>query len=77
MDRIAADIRKRYSGGVPSMDALRAFRSRHRDITFRAQEPKETVKLNAEQREHVNPFFDIIKGIEQTFPGLLQKPHRI
>ena len=36
MAKIAADGRNGYKNGIPSEEALRSFRSRHRDLTFRA-----------------------------------------
>lgn len=77
MVRVAADGRKGYSGGEPSMEAQRSFRQRHLEITFIAQEPKETSNQNSERREQVQSFFDIINGIGQKFLGVLQNPHRI
>ena len=77
MANIAADGRKGYVNGVPSDEAIRSFRSRHRDLTFRAQENKERVKLHAESVSHIQPFFDIINDIGKNHPGMLTNPNRI
>lgn len=41
---VAADGRKGHRNGVTSDDAVRSFRPRHRELTFRAQESKEAAK---------------------------------
>ena len=77
MAKIAADGRKGYKNGIPSDEALRSFRSRHRDLTFRAQENKERAKLHAESVSHVQPFFDIINNVGRKTPEMLNNPNRI
>ena len=59
MAKIAADGSKGYKHGIPRDEALPSFRSRHRDLTFRAQENKERAKLHAESVSHVQPFLTL------------------
>ena len=46
--KIAQDGRKPFSRGVPSSDAIRSFRARHREITFRTAEQVSSARLAAE-----------------------------
>lgn len=78
MARIAKDERLcGFTNNIPNQDTLCAFRPRHRELTFRAQESKERSKLSAENFNHVNTFFDILKDINSCHPGILQNPNRI
>lgn len=77
MARIAADGRNGWRNGVPSDDAIRSFRSRHREITYRKIENKEGAKLRAENREHVQTLFTAMEEIERHHPGILKDPDRI
>ncbi len=45
MSQIASDGRSSWKDGVPSEDATRAFRARHREITFRNAENKDRSNL--------------------------------
>lgn len=78
MAKIAADGRRNgFANGIPSQDTLRAFRARHRELTFRSQESKEKAKLNAENFNHVDRFFRILDDIGERCPGILSNPNRI
>ena len=77
MSRVAADGSKGYKNIVLSDAALRSFRARHRELTFRAQESTEAAKLSAETEAHVAPFFKLLSEIGDRNPGLLKNPHRI
>lgn len=77
MSRIAADGRVGWKNGVPSPDAVRAFRARYRELTFRNAESKEIAKLNAENYEHVQHFFGILTDLDRKHKGLLANPNRI
>lgn len=77
MTRIASDGREGFPHNTPSNDTIRAFRARHREITYRATENKEVAKLNAERKSHVQPFFDIIADIGGRNEGLLTDGSRI
>ncbi len=53
MSRIASDGRPSWKDGVPSEDAIRAFRARHREITFRNAENKDRSKFSGRKlRSH-------------------------
>ncbi len=45
MAQIASDSRKTWKNGVPCEDAVRAFRARHRELTFRNSENKDYAKF--------------------------------
>lgn len=74
---MAEDVRKGYANGIPSEEALWAFRSRHRDVNFCAQENKERVKLHAESVSHFQTIFDIINDIGKKNRDMLSNPNRI
>ena len=77
MMEVANDGRKGWKNAVPSDDAVRAFRARHREITFRNYERKENAKLKGESYEHVQRYFEVLKDIEAKHPGILQDGNRI
>lgn len=58
--------------GIPSSDAVRSFRARYREITFRNCENKDTAKLLGENFNHVKSCFDILTSIAAKYPGILQ-----
>ncbi len=45
MSQIASDGRPSWKDGVPSEDATRAFRARHREIAFKNAENKDRSKF--------------------------------
>lgn len=63
--RVAADGRRAWKSRMPSNDAVRSFRSRHREITFRNYESKENAKLKGENYLHVKSYFEILKDVGQ------------
>ncbi len=63
--------------GVPSEDAIRAFRARHREITFRNAENKDRSKFRGESFDHVGGFFKILKHAEKSNPGILSDGDRV
>lgn len=77
MARIAADGRRGWKNGIRSDDAVRSFRSRHREITYKKVEDKNASKLRAENRDHVGTFFIALKQIEILHPGLVKDPDRV
>ncbi len=56
MSQIASDGRTSWKDGVPSEDATRAFRARHREITFRNAENKDRSKFRRESFDHVRGY---------------------
>lgn len=77
MAKVASDGRKGFANDLPSDAAIRSFRARHRELTFRAQENKEIANISAENETHIKPFFDIIAGIGERSEGLLSNPNFI
>lgn len=56
MARVSNDGRERsYKDGVPSNDAVRSFRARHRELTYRNTENKELSKWG-EEYVHVQTY---------------------
>ena len=70
MFRIACDGRKGWKSAIQSDDAIRSFRTRNRDITYRKSENKEYAKLRAETYEHIKTFFDAMVMLEKKHPEL-------
>ncbi len=48
MSQISSDGRPTFKTGIPSDDAIRAFRASHREITFRNSENKDKGKFKGE-----------------------------
>ena len=71
MAEVSADGRKGWKNGVPSDDAVRDFRARHREITFRNYERKENAKLKGESFLHVQRHFEVLQYIESKHGGIL------
>ena len=57
MARVALDGRRGWRNNLPSADAVRTFRARHREITFRKAENKDAAKRKSESREHFQTLF--------------------
>ena len=66
-----------YNNGLPSHEAVRAFRSKHRQLSFRSHERKDLAKVKGENYEHVDTFFRILEGVEHDIPGILQNGDRL
>lgn len=78
MGRVANDGRKEnWKNGVPSAAAIRSFRSRNRDVTFRRGENKDYAKLRAESYEHIKTFFDAMISLEKKHPGITSDGDRV
>lgn len=77
MSRIAADGRANYYQGFPSNDVIRSFRARNRNITYRSSENKDVVKLKGESYHHVKTYADVLKRVDNDFPGMLQDADKI
>lgn len=60
-----------YKNDLPSDDAVRLFRSRHRELTLRNYEAKDKAKPKGERFEHVEPFYAIVEKIGSEHYGLL------
>ncbi len=71
MSQIASDGRPIWKDGVPSEDAIRAFRARHREITIRNAENKDRSKFRGEGFDHFEGLFKILKDVEKSNPGIL------
>ncbi len=71
MSQIASDGRPRWKDGVPSEGAIRAFRARRREITFRNAVNKDRSKFRGKSFDHVGGFFNILKDVEKSNPGIL------
>ncbi len=57
MSQIASDGRPICKDGVLSEDAIRAFRARNREITFKIAEKKDRLKFSGESFGHAEGFF--------------------
>lgn len=79
MAKISADGRSgfRTPSGIPSEDAVRAWRVRNRDMTYRAVENKRTASLVAERYEHVVTFKNALQSIEAKHSGIFSDPDRV
>ncbi len=55
--RSASDERPSWRDGVPSEDAIRAFRARHREIILKNAEKMDESKFRKESFDHVEWFF--------------------
>ncbi len=64
MAQIGSDRRKTWTNGVPCEDAVRAFRARHRELTFRNAENKYYAKFKGEAYAHVTGIFDVLRKVE-------------
>ncbi len=62
MSQIASDGRSSWKDGVPSEGAIRAFRARHRETTFKNAEKKDRSKFRKESFDHVEVCF---KNVER------------
>ncbi len=77
MSQIASDGRPSWKDGAPSEGAIRAFRARHRKITFEKAEKKDKSKFRGESFAHVEGFFKMLKDIEKSNPGVLSDADRV
>jgi len=75
--RIANDGRDGYKHDVPTNDTSRAFRARHRALTYRNTENKDSAKLSAENYEHVQTLEKALREVENNSPGILSDPDLI
>lgn len=77
MARIAADGRTGFPNVIPSDEAIRNFRARHREITYRAHENKDLSKRRGENYEHVKTYVDVLRHLDRDFPGMLHDGDRV
>jgi len=79
MGSIASDGRVgfRTESGLPSPWAIRGWRARNRDMTFRHPENKEVAKLRAECFSHVNSLVRALKNVAADYPGIFDSPSRL
>lgn len=66
-----------YRNGLPCDDAVRPFRSKHREVALRNYESKDNEKIKGERFEHVESFFKILEDIGKQFPGILTDGDRV
>lgn len=57
MSKIALLNGRPYKKGLPSHDAIRLFREKHRELAFRNYEVKDKGEKKGESFHHVEPFF--------------------
>lgn len=76
MSKVAADGRSAFrgKGGAPSDNAIRAWRARNRDITFRKAENKNAAKLHAERFEHVESFDKSLWSVSEKHSCIFDDP---
>ena len=77
LEEVAADGRKGWKNDVPSDDAVRAFRARHCEITFRNYERKDNAKLKGESYMRVQRYFEVLQNIESKHGGIIDDGDRI
>lgn len=80
MTRISNDSRERTfptDSGALSGGAVRAWRTRNRDITYRRAEDKSTAKLFAESHNHMKTFEKALMQVETRNPGLFNDDDRL
>ncbi len=77
MSQIASGGRPSWKDRVPSEDAIRAFRARHREITFKNAEKKDRSKFRGESFDHVERFLKMLKDVEKSNPGILSDGGRV
>ncbi len=71
MSQIASNGRPSCKDCVPSEDAIRPFRSRHRDITFTNAEKKDRLIFSGENFDHFERFFKMLKDVKKSNPGIV------
>ena len=57
MAKISSDGLPGWKNGIPSADAIRFFRARHRELTYRNHEDKDNARLKGENYYHTETFF--------------------
>ncbi len=77
MSQIASDGRPNWKDGVPYEDAVRAFRARHREITFKNAKKNCRSKCRRESFDHVEGLFTMLKDVEKSNPGILSDGDRL
>ena len=75
--QIAQDGRNSFSNGVPSSDAIRSFRARHMELTFRASEQVSSARLAAQNPTHIGTLKGVIQKLQKKYPGLFSDPRKI
>lgn len=78
---IAADVAAKrgtpFKNGRPSLSWVRAFRSRHRELTHRSHERKEAAKLDAEDVTHVKTLKTMLETVFRGHPDIKDDPSRV
>lgn len=77
MSQIASDGLQRWRNNSPGDDAIRSFRTRNREVSFRNTEYKGCLKLRSETFEPMQWFFDEMHRINNRHPGILSDPGRV
>ena len=75
--KIAAGGRPGWLSRLPCDDAVRSFRARHHEITFRNSENKDSAKLKGESFEHVLSYVTALKQVDTVHPGIFRNADRL
>ena len=69
---IAAGRKTSFSNCVPSFDARRSFRARHRELAYRASQNVSMSRLAAENPAHMGSLKEVILQLQEEFPEVLR-----
>ena len=66
-----------FPNRVPSSDAIRSFRARHRELAYRASQNVSMARLAADNPKHMGSLKEVILKIQTEFPEVLRDPQKI
>lgn len=72
--QISSDGRKNFRRGVPSPDAIRSFRARHRELAYRVSENVSAARLAAENVSHFGSLHAVLQHVCSEFPEFKMDP---
>ena len=74
LQQICNDGRRSYQYGAPSSAAIRTYRAKNRDITYRRTENKDAAKLRAENHDHIESLAHRLREIATNHGGIFDNP---
>eukprot|EP00171_Calliarthron_tuberculosum_P005441 IDg5441t1 len=79
MAQIAVDGRKSFSSTscLLSDEAVRAWRARSSEVTYRKAKNKNSAKLHAERYEHVESYSEALRNIDAKHLGIFMNSNRL
>lgn len=75
--KIAAGRENSFTNRVPSSDAIRSFRARHRELAYRASQNVSMARIAAENLTHMGSLKEVILKLRNEFPEVLRDPRKI